>query len=186
MVVQRERTIRRFSGSPDQQVADWVEEARACLGVHGLDGAAAANFVLSNLEGAARIEIKCRPAGEHEDVDKLFRALEEVYGETLTSSQLLRQFYERHQGERESMSDFSHALVLLLDRLHSVDSTAVRNKDRMLREQFLENGLEAESRTGSRDDFLSRAQSGYVLGERSRERACSEDASPHFSTRSSN
>ena len=109
------------------------------LGVHGLDGSAAANFVLSNLESAARIEIKCRPAGEREDVEKLFRALEEVYGETLTSSQLLRQFYERHQGERESMSDLAHALVLLLDRLHSVDSTAVRNKDRMLREQFLEN-----------------------------------------------
>ena len=139
VVVQRERKILRFSGSPDQQVADWVEEARACLDVHGLDGAAAANFVLSNLEGAARIEIKCRPAGEREDVEKLFRALEEVYGDTLTSSQLLRQFYERHQGERESMSDLSHALVLLLDRLHSVDSTAVRNKDRMLREQFLEN-----------------------------------------------
>ena len=133
VVVQRERKIRWFSGSPDQQ------EARACLGVHGLDGAAAANFVLSNLEGAARIEIKCRPAGEREDVEKLFRALEEVYGKTLTSSQLLRQFYERHQGERESMSDLAHALVLLLDRLHSVDSTAVRNTDWMLREQFLEN-----------------------------------------------
>ena len=111
VVVQRERTIRRFSGSPDQQVADWVEAARACLGVHGLD------FVLSNLEGAARIEIKCRPAGEREDVEKLFRALEEVYGETLTSSQLLRQFYERRQAERESMSDLSHALVLLANKM---------------------------------------------------------------------
>ena len=139
VVVQRERTIRRFSGSPDQQVADWVEEARACLSVHCLDGAAAANSVLSNLEGAARIEIKCRPAGEREDVEKLFRALEEVYGETLTSSQLLRQFYERRQGERESMSDLSHALVLLLGRLHSVESTTVSDKDRMLKEQFLEN-----------------------------------------------
>ena len=39
---------------------------------------------------------------------------------------------------QESMSDLLHALVLLLDRLPSVESTAVSDKDRMLKEQFLE------------------------------------------------
>ena len=36
VVVQRERKLRRFSGSAlDLPFVDWVEEARACLSVHG-------------------------------------------------------------------------------------------------------------------------------------------------------
>ena len=41
VVVQRERKLRRFSGSAlDLSFVDWVEEARACLSVHGLEGVA--------------------------------------------------------------------------------------------------------------------------------------------------
>ena len=144
VVVQRERKLRRFSGSAiDLSFADWVEEARACLSVHGLEGVAAANFVLSSLQDDARIEMKCRSAEERRDVELLFQALEEVYGETLSSSQLLRHFYERRQRDGESISDFSHGLVLLLDRLNRVKPEEVSHRnnygDKMLREQFLEN-----------------------------------------------
>ena len=76
VVVQRERKLRRFSGSAiDLSFADWVEEARACLSVHGLEGVAAANFVLSSLQDDARIEMKCRSAEERRDVELLFQAL---------------------------------------------------------------------------------------------------------------
>ena len=144
VVVQRERKLRRFSGSAlDLSFVDWVEEARACLSVHGLEGVAAANFVLSSLQDDARIEMKCRSAEERRDVELLFQALEEVYGETLSSSQLLRHFYERRQRDGESISDFSHGLVLLLDRLNRVKPEEVSHRnnygDKMLREQFLEN-----------------------------------------------
>ena len=144
VVVQRERKLRRFSGSAlDLSFVDWVEEARACLSAHGLEGVAAANFVLSSLQDDARIEMKCRSAEERRDVELLFQALEEVYGETLSSSQLLRHFYERRQRDGESISDFSHGLVLLLDRLNRVKPEEVSHRnnygDKMLREQFLEN-----------------------------------------------
>ena len=75
-------------------IDDWIEEARACLTAHNLAEEAAANFVVSHLEGAARVEIKCRPDEERCDIEKIFRTLEEVYGETQTSSQILRLFYE--------------------------------------------------------------------------------------------
>ena len=58
-----------------------------------LEGVAAANFVLSSLQDDAHTEMKCRSVEERRDVELLFQALEEVYGETLTSSQLLRDFY---------------------------------------------------------------------------------------------
>ena len=63
--------------------------------------------------------------------------MEEVYGETLTSSQLLRHFYERRQSDGASVSDYPHGLVLL-DRLNRVTPEEVSHRDRMLREQFLE------------------------------------------------
>ena len=138
VVVQRERKLRRFGGTADEQIDEWMEEARACLTVHNLAGIAAANFVLSYLEGAARVEIKCRPAEERSDVEKIFRALEEVYGETQTPSRILRMFYERRQKEGESVASFSHALVQLIDRLQRVDPSE-RSTERMLREQFSEN-----------------------------------------------
>ena len=68
--VQRERQLRHFCGSAlDLSFADWVEEARACLSVHGLEGVAASNFVLSSLQDDARIEMKCRSAEERRDVE---------------------------------------------------------------------------------------------------------------------
>ena len=59
VVVQRERKLRRFSGSAlDLQFIDWIEEAHACLSVPGLEGVAAANFVPSSLQDDARTEMK--------------------------------------------------------------------------------------------------------------------------------
>ena len=85
------------------------------------------------------MEIKCRPDEERRDIEKIFRALEEVYyGKTQTSSQILPLFYERRQETRESIASFSHALVMIMDRLQRVDPNATRARDRMLREQFSE------------------------------------------------
>ena len=77
VVVQRERKLRRFSGSAlDMQFIDRVEEVRACLSVHILEGVAAANFVLSSLQGDARTEMKCRSVEGRQDLNyssKLWR-----------------------------------------------------------------------------------------------------------------
>ena len=52
-VVQRERKLRRFSGTEDPLLSDWAEEARSCILAQKLSGEAAANFLLSYLDGAA-------------------------------------------------------------------------------------------------------------------------------------
>ena len=53
------------------------------------------------------------------------------------ASQLLRSFYERRQHEEESVTDYSHELAALVDRLESASPRHVVNRDCMLRDQLV-------------------------------------------------
>ena len=139
VVIQRERKLRHFSGDCDVSLVDWLEEARACIIVQGLTGRAAANFAISYLEGAARVEMRCQPDEVWGDAEQIFSALEEVFGEKSSTSQLLRAFYERRQHNSETISDFSHGLVELVDRLQRTPPGIADDRHRMLREQLIEN-----------------------------------------------
>ena len=139
VVIQREDKLRHFSGSGDVSLVDWLEEARACIVVQGLTGRAAANFAISYREGAARMEMRCQPDEVRSDADQIFLALEEVFGEKSSTSQLLRAFYERRQQISETISDFSHGLVELVDRLQRTSPGIADDRDRMLREQLIDN-----------------------------------------------
>ena len=46
-------TYRRYDGTTEPLLADWVEEARSCLQAQQLRGETAANFLLSYLDGCA-------------------------------------------------------------------------------------------------------------------------------------
>lgn len=73
-----------------------------------LKGNAYANFVVSYLEGAARIEMRCQSDNVRKDAERIFIALDELYGEKSSSSQLLRAFYEQRQTNSETISELSH------------------------------------------------------------------------------
>ena len=146
VVIQRERKLRHFSGACDVSLVDWLEEARACIIVQGLTGRAAANFAISYLEGAARVEMRCQPDEVWGDAEQIFSALEEVFGEKSSTSQLLRAFYERRQHNSETISDFSHGLVELVDRLQRTPPGIADDRDRMLREQLIENVRDVQLR----------------------------------------
>ena len=95
VVIQRERKLRHFSGSSNVSLVGWQEEARACIVVQGLTGRAAANVAISYLEGAARREMRCQLDEVRGNAEQIFLALEEVFGEKSSTSQLLRALYER-------------------------------------------------------------------------------------------
>ena len=63
----------------------------------------------------------------------------DAFGERANASQLLRSFYERRQQEDESVTDYSHELAALVDRLESASPRHVVNRDCMLRDQLAEN-----------------------------------------------
>lgn len=146
VVVQRERKLHHYSGANDMSLVDWLEEARSCIIVQGLKGRTAANFVVSYLDGAARLEMRCQSDEVRGDAEKIFLALEEVFGEKSSTSQLLRAFYERRQQTSETISEFSHGLVELVDRLQRTSPRISEDRDRMLREQLVENVKDAHLR----------------------------------------
>ena len=69
VVVQRERKLRRYSGMDEPALDEWIEEAQAIMSAQHLEGEAAASFVISYLDGAARSEIRCQPNDVRKDVN---------------------------------------------------------------------------------------------------------------------
>ena len=138
-MVQRERKLRRFSGTEDPLLSDWAEEARSCVLAQKLSGEAAANFLLSYLDGAARLEVRCRPSAVKKDADSILVALEDVFGDKETANQLLRRFFYRKQLPGEPIATYSHGLIDIADRLQRLEARSSAERDVMLRDQFVEN-----------------------------------------------
>ncbi|KAK2172751.1 hypothetical protein NP493_933g00041 [Ridgeia piscesae] len=93
------------------------------------------------------MEIRCQADEVRGIAEQILSALKEVFGDNSSTSQLLRAFYERRQQSAETVSDFSHGLVVLVDRLQRTSSGIADDHDRMLREHVIEN---------VRDDHLRR------------------------------
>ena len=72
--------------------------------MQGLTGRAAANFVVSYLEGAARIEMRSQSDEVRKDAEQIFVALDEVYGEKSSSSQLLRAYFTSEVRQTQKLS----------------------------------------------------------------------------------
>ena len=96
------------------------------------------DFLLYHSEGAAKEELRLRP-DEENTPDTVFQILRSSFGEGLTSTQAMRKFFERRQKEKESIQDYSLSLMVLLSRVERLNPDAVIEKDRLLRDQFLEN-----------------------------------------------
>ena len=139
IVVQRERRLRSFDGKSDVDAAAWCADAESALRAQNLIGRDAADYVWCHLEGSAKKEVGCRPMEERRDARAILAIIRDAFGERVNASQLLRSFYERRQHEEESVTDYSHELAALVDRLESASPRHVVNRDCMLRDQLVEN-----------------------------------------------
>lgn len=138
VTVPREKKITKYAGAKnDKLLEDWIADAtRATRGRSDSD---AVDFLVYHLEGAAKDEVRLRPASEWSTPTDLFKVLRATFGEQLTATQAMRKFFGRRQQEREPIQDFAHSLMILLSRVERLDSAAVPEKDKLLRDQFLEN-----------------------------------------------
>lgn len=137
IVVQRDRKLSHFSGKTADGFSDWHEEASSA--VDGLADGEAANFVYGRLGPDAKLEIKTRGDTVRKSATKMLAALAEVYADARTSTQILRQFYDRQQAEGEDPTQYSHALVALLENCDDKLDLDDDDRDHMLRDQFMEN-----------------------------------------------
>ena len=134
IVLQRDRKLRRYDGT-NETCEEWIDEARDCIKVQQLTAKHAAHYVTSSLSGHARSELKCHPEAVRDDAEKIFDVLRFCYGVKDSSNELLRRFVTRVQRHDESIEDFSHGLVEVMEMLKK----HANERETMLKEQLMEN-----------------------------------------------
>ncbi|KAL2086104.1 hypothetical protein ACEWY4_017163 [Coilia grayii] len=95
-------------------------------------------FLYDLLDGEAKNEIRFRPSADRVDPDKILTILTETYGCAKSLVSLQQQFFQRKQKEGESIREFSHALLSLMEAVKRRDSTSILNSDALVRDQFIE------------------------------------------------
>ncbi|XP_073710996.1 uncharacterized protein [Misgurnus anguillicaudatus] len=141
LYVPRERKCPRFYGHSDSSsvtVEEWIEEATMCIEGRGWSDREQVLFILDHLGGEARMEVKLRPAAQRERPELIFNVLKDMYHGKQTFVQLQQKFFERKQQEGESLMEFSHSLMSLMDAVLSSNPNSVPNDDQVLRDQFVE------------------------------------------------
>lgn len=144
--VPRERKCPMFRGRTGIGLVDWLEEVQSCIRARRLPKTEQAFFIYDHLEGEAREEIKYRPRGEREDPDKLCGILQELYGCVDSYISLQERFFSRKQQEGESLQEFSHALLQLMDQVTKSAPQDLPNASILLRDQFIENVMDCNLR----------------------------------------
>ena len=141
IVLQRDRKLHRYTGGEGSAycVDTWIEDAKSIIKSQALKGDEAVEFLLSHLDGAARNELRCWERRELKDPDMIFNIIKSSFGDKCTTSQLLRNYYERKQNNFESVAEYSRHLVELSRKLQISNPSQYTNCDQMLRDQFIEN-----------------------------------------------
>ncbi|XP_041850700.1 uncharacterized protein LOC121645957 [Melanotaenia boesemani] len=140
--VQQDRKLPTFSGKLDSTdsltLDEWIDQMRSFVQTRGRTEREQAQMVFDHLEGAARTEIKFLPPDHRENVQKIFDALTEVYGCHHSRILLQRKFFNRKQYEGESLVEYSHSLMDLMEQIMKTDNQAASKASKDLRDQFCE------------------------------------------------
>lgn len=164
LFIPRERRCPKFSGSATAgslSVEEWIEEAQSGIRATYMSKFDKALFLFDHLEGEARNEIKYRPLATSENPESIIEVLKEVYGCAKSYVYWQQRFFNRKQKENESLFEFSHALIELLDKVKQSNEDAIRNSDIVLRDQFCENVCDPMLRRELKR--VVRADSGLTL-----------------------
>ena len=135
------RTLRAFTGR-SCELHDWMEDARNRL--LSVPAAERLPFLIAHLEGPAREEVSYAPEEEKDSVDNIFTLLLSTFGETPSNAQLKSELYERRQRNRESVREFSPAMLEISEGI----SDKMQSKKEMLIEVFCENLVDIHIKRG--------------------------------------
>ncbi len=126
------RKLNKFDGL-NQDVKDWIDDA--CGIIAGLERPEQLTFIMRHLEGTAKKEVKLSPKQCTNEPEKVFTLLREAFGETRSSAKIKRLLYERTQGGKGTIREFSRALLEIADKLGDDEKV----KEGMLIEVLCEN-----------------------------------------------
>ncbi len=78
------------------------------------------------------------PPSDRDDPEKSFTILLDLYGCSQSFVSLQKQFFQRRQQEGESLREYSHALMALMEGMKCKNLQGICNPDFTLRDQFIE------------------------------------------------
>ena len=143
--IPRDRKCPRFSGKLSHDsltVEEWVEEARRHLSLRPMPLSEQTLNIFDLLDGEAKAEVKFRPTSACDSPEKIFEILKSMYGCTQSYISLQKAFFQRRQLESESLREYSHALMHMLEAVNLRDPACFANPDIVLRDfsrEFIEN-----------------------------------------------
>jgi hypothetical protein len=154
--ISREKKLVKFGGRPikssDLTAEEWIEEARDHL--HGIEEEAArVEYLLDNLTGTAKDEVKVRASYQRNTAAKILEIIKECFEGEETSGQLHQRFYQREQREGETLQEYSLVLMKLMEQMTKKDMRVLGDKELMLMERFVD---------GVRDTHLQREMRKYA------------------------
>lgn len=124
-------------GDKDKQTSlkDWQNQIETLIRAQNLNRAQQVDFVLNALEGEARREILLLATENRDCPAKIFKALEDVYGEQVTVVQLRARFFTCRQQAGEEVGVFILRLRECLARWRSKEEGD--DDDEMLQSQLI-------------------------------------------------
>ena len=118
---------------------DWLDELKATLSYRPFTSIEKAAFIYEQLGGEARQEIKYQTQAVRSDPDRVLDVLKEVYGQPLSLTKLQKQFFDRRQKGGESVREYSHALMAIMEEINHCNISEAWAGEFALRDQFAEN-----------------------------------------------
>lgn len=100
-----------------------------------------------HLKGEAKLRVKFLLSEDNTDVEKVFKVLEDTYGDKVPVGTCLREFYDSKQLLGERIRVYAYDFQEKLHKLMGREPKRIQDSDKMLKEQFV---------LGLQDDFLRR------------------------------
>ena len=136
--VPRERKLGKFAGRRDDGILEeWIgDDTRAIAGQIDADGM---DFLPYHLDSVAKEAVRLHPAEKKAIPAAVFKVPRDCFSEGLTNTQAPWKFFKKRQRDYESVCEFSYSFMLCLAWVEHLDAAVVKDKDKLLRDQFLEN-----------------------------------------------
>ena len=139
VILPRERKMKRFSGSGAVDVEEFIEEMESVLVGQNWSAVERARFVISHLDGDAKLEVKACGVQLYTARD-VFMVLRSAFGDRRPISHVMCSFLERKQRPNESVRSFANELFESYEavkrRQHELPYRV--DVDVMLKEQFVQ------------------------------------------------
>ncbi|CAH1776629.1 unnamed protein product [Owenia fusiformis] len=133
-VYRKEPKISKFSGKADQDVNEWIDDAkRAIKKVRKED---IYDYIMMNLEGMPKKEV--RHLGDNAYPEEIFTTLKRVYGGHQTKHTALQVFLNTKQQSTEDIKSYSQRLMTQQEQLQNTndDFLGMEDTSKLMKTQF--------------------------------------------------